>query len=76
MNTLDSVINWFLGFLTAGTITIILVTLLSMIKDPENRETYIKKIKNAVVFLVIALAIFQIKGIVFYYFGTPTFQQY
>jgi len=68
--------DWILGFLTAGTITIILISLLSMMKDPENRETYFKKIKNAIIFLIVAFAIFQVKRIVFYYFGTPTFQQY
>lgn len=76
MDTLNQIINWILGFLTAGTITSILISLLSAMQDSENRETYIKKIKNAIVFLIVAFAIFSIKNLVFYYFGTPTFETY
>lgn len=76
MNTLDSIINWILGILTAGVIVICLISLLQMMNDAENRETYIKKIKNAIIFLIFAFAIFQIKNIIFHYFGTPTFMTY
>ena len=76
METLNSIISWILGIITAGGITAILITLLSILNDPENRETYIKKIKNIIIFLVIAFAIFQIKEIIFNYFGSPTFQIY
>ncbi|MBR3255891.1 MAG: hypothetical protein IKF97_06775 [Clostridia bacterium] len=76
METLNQIISWVLGILTAGTIVIILISLLQAQLDAENRETYIKKIKNAIIFLVIALAVFQIKNLVFSYFGSPHFQTY
>lgn len=76
MNTLNSIINWLLGIIATGGITAILITLLQMTNDAENRETYIKKIKNIIIFLVVTLAIFQIKDLVINYFGTPVFQTY
>lgn len=76
MNTLNSIINWLLGIIVGGGISAILVTIFQTLNDPENRETHIKKIKNIIIFLVITLAIFQIKDLVISYFGTPVFQTY
>lgn len=76
METLNQIISWVLGILVAGTIVIILISLLQAQLDAENREIYIKKIKNAIFFLIFAIAVFQIKNLIFSYFGSPQFHTY
>ncbi|MDE6182223.1 MAG: hypothetical protein K2F59_03360 [Eubacteriales bacterium] len=68
MNTLNSLINVMLGLITTGISFRIASHLFALIFNVEEKETYIKKIKNCLIAFVVSTSIFSIKLIIEHYF--------
>lgn len=69
METLNSLINVMLGLISAGVVVKIISHLLGLILNIDEKETYIKKIKNCLIAFVLSSSVFAVKEIIEYYFG-------
>ena len=69
METLNSLINVMLGLISAGVVVKIISHLLGSILNIDEKETYIKKIKNCFIAFVLSSSVFVVKEIIEYYFG-------
>ncbi len=69
METLNSLINVMLGLISAGVVVKIISHLLGLILNIDEKETYIKKIKNCLIAFVLSSSVFVVKEIIEYYFG-------
>lgn len=68
MDTINSLINVMIGLITVGTSFKLASHLLAMQFNLEEKESYIKKIKNCLIALVVSISVFTIKAIVEHYF--------
>ena len=68
METLDKLITVMLVILPIGFTARIASHLFALIFNVEEKENYVKKIKNCLIALVVSLSIFSIKEIVEFYF--------
>lgn len=68
METLNGLINVMLILINVGIAFIIAKNILSMMFNIEEKESYIKKIKNSIIAFVVAISIFTIKAIIENYF--------
>ena len=68
MDTINSLINVMIGLITVGIVFKLANHLLAMMFNLEEKESYIKKIKNCLIASVRAISIFTIKAIIEYYF--------
>lgn len=68
MDTLYSLIDGMLILITSGAGVKIASHLLAMLFNIEEKETYVKKIKNCIIAIIISSSIFSIKAIIEYYF--------
>lgn len=68
METLNGLINVMLILINVGIAFIIAKNILSMMFNIEEKESYIKKIKNSIIAFVVAISIFAIKAIIENYF--------
>ncbi len=68
MDTLYSLIDAMLIIITSGAGVKIASHLLGMLFNIEEKETYVKKIKNCIIAIIISSSIFSIKAIIEYYF--------
>lgn len=69
METLNSLINVMLGLISAGVVVKIIRHLLGLILNIDEKETYIKKVKNCLIAFVLSSSVFVVKEIIEYYFG-------
>ena len=68
MDTLNSLIDIMLGLITAGVGVKIASHLLALILNIDEKETYVKKIKNCLIAFIVSSSIFAVKEIIEYYF--------
>lgn len=68
MDTINSLINVMIGLISVGIVCKLANHLLAMMFNLEEKEIYIKKIKNCLIAFVCAISIFTIKAIIEYYF--------
>lgn len=59
----------FIWLIRAGTVTRIAYCFIKMIQNDEEVGIYKKRMRNAIVFLILAESIWQLKDIAIYYFG-------
>lgn len=57
-----------LGLITVGITTKIIMLLINMIINIDEKETYIKRVKNCLIAFIVAICIFGIKELIEYYF--------
>ncbi len=68
METLDSLINVMLGLISVGVAVRMASHLLGLMLNVEEKEIYIKKVKNCLIAFVVSSSIFVVKEIMEYYF--------
>lgn len=68
MDTLNSLIDVMLGLITAGVVVKIASHLFAILFNTEEKETYIKKIKNCLIAIIVSSSIFVVKEIMEHYF--------
>lgn len=68
MHTIDTVSYVIQGLLIAGTALRIILTLIKIALNPDEKEQLIPRIKNAIIFMVCGIAIFQIKNLIVVYY--------
>lgn len=68
MDTLNSLINVMLGLISAGVSVKIAIHSFVLMFNVEEKETYIKKIKNCIIAFIVSTSIFSIKLIIEHYF--------
>ena len=68
MDTLNGLIDLMLGLITAGVVVKIASHLLALILNIDEKETYIKKIKNCLIAIIVSSSIFVVKEIMEHYF--------
>ncbi len=68
MDTLNSLINVMLALITAGVSFKFASHLFALLFNIEEKEMYIKKIKNCLVAFIVAISVFTIKKIIEFYF--------
>ncbi len=59
----------FIWLIRAGTVTRVAYCLFKMTQNDEELGVYKKRMRNAVVFLILTESIWQLKDIALYYFG-------
>lgn len=69
MDILKELSMAFIWLIRAGTVTRIAYCFLKMTQSDEEIGVYKKRMRNAVVFLVLAESIWQLKDLAIYYFG-------
>lgn len=69
MDTIKELSNAFVWLIRGGTCTRAVFCFFKMINNNEEVEVYKKRIKNAIVFYILAESIWQLKDIAIYYFG-------
>lgn len=68
MNGLRSLANAFIAFIRVGAITRIAFCFLKMIGNEEEINVYKKRIKNVIIFYIVAEGVWRLKNIITYYF--------
>ncbi|WP_317367377.1 hypothetical protein [uncultured Tyzzerella sp.] len=68
MDTLNQLINMMLTLIAIGAVTKLASHILGLMYNIEEKETYIKKIKNCIIAFVISGSVFTIKEIIEHYF--------
>jgi hypothetical protein len=69
MPELDVITNWIIGITLSGCVVRIIFLLVKMGADANEMEAYIKRIKHAIFWAIIALCSLSIKALILYYFG-------
>lgn len=68
MYTIDTISYVIQGFLIAGTALRVILTLIKIGLNPDQKEQLIPRIKNAIIFMVFGILIFQIKNLIVVYY--------
>lgn len=68
MDTLNQLINMMLILISSGAVLRLISHILGLIYNIEEKQTYIKKIKNCIIAFITSGSVFTIKEILEYYF--------
>lgn len=68
MDTINNLIGLMLVLITVGVTFKLANLFLSMMFNPEDKESYIKKLKNCLIAFIFSISIFTIQAIVEHYF--------
>lgn len=68
MDSLDDITKIFIKIIIAGFVVMIIKYCIQIIINSEEKEVYIKKIKNLIVAALIAISIDSINTVITYYF--------
>ncbi len=68
MQTIDTISYVIQGLLIAGTALRVILTLIKIGLNPDQKEQLIPRIKNAIIFMVFGILIFQIKNLSVVYY--------
>lgn len=68
MQTIDTISYVIQGLLIAGTALRVILTLIKIGLNPDQKEQLIPRIKNAIIFMVFGILIFQIKNLIVVYY--------
>ncbi len=68
MSQIDQITLAIQGLLVAGTIVRVIICLMKISFNPDQKEQIIPKIKNALGFMILGVSVFSIKDLILYYF--------
>ena len=68
MNEITEISNMILGLLSAGVTLRVVILLIKLSINNEEKDQIIKQIKNTIIFLICGLLVFQLKNIILLYY--------
>lgn len=69
MTTIDQLSLIIQGLLVAGVALRVIILLIKIVLNPDDKQQLIPKIRNALVFMVFGIIIFQIKDLIVRYYS-------
>lgn len=69
MSKIDDITNVFILLISLGTSLRIVYLSFMIMLNPDEKDSYINKIKNTAIALILSISVFSIKEIAKYYFG-------
>lgn len=69
MTTIDQLSLIIQGLLVAGVALRVIILLIKIVLNPDDKPQLIPKIRNALVFMVLGIIIFQIKDLIVRYYS-------
>lgn len=68
MNEITEISNMILGLLSAGATLRVVILLIKLSINNEEKDQIIKQIKNTIIFLICGLLVFQLKNLILLYY--------
>ena len=68
MNTIDEISYVIQGLLILGVALRIIITLIKIALNPDEKQQLLPRIKHALIFMMCGIVIFQIKNLIMYYY--------